>query len=108
MGAQLAATSLMASPIVSGTPSAVPDAPAKLDRMSCRTTPARVRTSGPFDPSPGKGPAVSSGIRVQSAEALAAEVAPAPLEAVTAAVAAAPELAGATGDADAVALRRRV
>ena len=30
--------------------------------MSWRTTPLSARTSGPFEPSPGKGPAVSSGI----------------------------------------------
>ncbi|WP_342353734.1 hypothetical protein [Gordonia zhaorongruii] len=30
--------------------------------MSLRTMPARCSTSGPFDPSPGYGPAVSSGI----------------------------------------------
>ena len=33
----------------------------KLDRMSLRTTPLCSSTSGPFDPSPGYGPAVSSG-----------------------------------------------
>ena len=43
----------MVSAIVSGTPSAVPLRPAKLDRMSLRTTPLAPRTSGPFDPSPG-------------------------------------------------------
>src|SRR5206468_6116664 len=41
----------------------------KLDRMSLRTTPLWVRTSGPFEPSPGNGPAVSSGITAQSAAA---------------------------------------
>jgi hypothetical protein len=33
--------------------------------MSLRTTPSIANTSGPFDPSPGNGPAVSSGIFVQ-------------------------------------------
>src|SRR5919108_1683934 len=46
----------------SGTPSATPDAEPKLDRMSLRTTPSWLRTSGPFDPSPGYGPDVSSGM----------------------------------------------
>ena len=40
--------------------------------MSLRTTPLWVRTSGPFEPSPGNGPAVSSGMTVQSAAAAAA------------------------------------
>src|SRR5262245_22017833 len=47
---------------VVGTPSAVPIAPAKLERMSPRTTPSWSRAFGPFVPSPGNGPAVSSGI----------------------------------------------
>ena len=34
----------------------------KLERMSLRTTPLWVSTFGPFEPSPGYGPAVSSGI----------------------------------------------
>src|SRR5437868_13889869 len=54
----------MVSSIVSGTPSAIPARPAKLDRMSFRTTPLRPSTLGPFDPSPGYGPCVSSGIRL--------------------------------------------
>src|SRR5438552_4005892 len=59
--------------MVSGTPCAVPDDVPKLERMSLRTTPLCVRTSGPFEPSPGKGPAVSSGMTVaQSAPAVAA------------------------------------
>ena len=33
-------------------------------RMSLRTTPLSVRTLGPFEPSPGYGPAVSWGIRL--------------------------------------------
>src|SRR5262245_36448941 len=49
---------------VSGTPSALPDKPAKLERMSLRTTPLAPSTLGPFDPSPGYGPCVSSGILV--------------------------------------------
>ena len=34
--------------------------------MSLRTIPLCVRTSGPFEPSAGYGPAVSSGIKAQS------------------------------------------
>ena len=45
-------------------PSAVPDAPPKLLRRSDRTTPLCSSTSGPLEPSPGYGPAVSSGISV--------------------------------------------
>ena len=37
--------------------------------MSARTTPLWLRTSGPFEPSPGNGPAVSSGMTAQSAAA---------------------------------------
>ncbi len=47
---------------VSGTPSATPDAEPKLEVMSLRTTPDSVSTLGPLEPSPGYGPAVSSGI----------------------------------------------
>ncbi len=53
--------------IVSGTPSATVDDDPKLERMSLRTTPLWLRTSGPFEPSPGKGPAVSSGMTAQEA-----------------------------------------
>ena len=54
---------------VVGTPVAmVVDVP-KLDVMSLRTMPLSVRTSGPFDPSPGYGPAVSSLIGVHDAVA---------------------------------------
>ena len=62
----------MVSRIVNGTPSAVVVDVPKLDRMSDRTTPLWVRMSGPFDPSPGNGPAVSSGMGVQSAPVAAA------------------------------------
>jgi hypothetical protein len=48
--------------MLSGTPSALPLSPAKLDRMSRRTTPDAERTVGPFEPSAGNGPAVSLGI----------------------------------------------
>ena len=48
--------------MVSATPSAVPERPAKLERMSLRTTPVWLRTLAPLEPSPGYGPAVSSGI----------------------------------------------
>ena len=59
----------MASLIVSGTPAAVPEYAPKLERMSARTTPLWLSTSGPFEPSPGNGPAVSSGMTAQSAAA---------------------------------------
>ncbi len=54
-----------------GTPAAVVP-PSRLERMSLRTMPDRSRTSGPLDPSPGYGPAVSSGISPVDAAALAA------------------------------------
>ena len=54
--------SVTVSSNVVGTPSAVPDADPMLLRMSLRTTSASVSTFGPLDPSPGYGPAVSSGI----------------------------------------------
>ena len=54
--------------MVSGTPSAVPLTSSKLDRMSLRTIPLCSSTSGPFDPSPGYGPAVPSGISPAVAE----------------------------------------
>ena len=76
-------TSRMASSIVSGTPSAVPDEPPKLDRMSLRTMPLSVSTFGPFEPSPGKGPFVSSGMTSHSAAAVVApavEVPPAKVD----------------------------
>ena len=47
-----------------GTPVAVPLASPKLVRMSLRTIPLSVSTFGPFVPSPGNGPPVSSGIAV--------------------------------------------
>ena len=47
---------------VVGTPSATPEASPKLLVMSWRTTPLSVSTLGPLEPSPGYGPAVSSGI----------------------------------------------
>jgi hypothetical protein len=43
----------MVSSRVIGTPSAVPLALPKLDRMSLRTMPLCSSTSGPFEPSPG-------------------------------------------------------
>src|ERR1700754_2617798 len=52
----------MLSSSVIGTPSAFPVAPPKLERMSLRTIPLLVSTFGPLEPSPGYGPAVSSGI----------------------------------------------
>ena len=70
----------MASLIVSGTPAATVVEDPKLDRMSARTTPLWARMSGPFEPSPGNGPAVSSGITAHEAAliglALPAAVAP--------------------------------
>ena len=56
------AVSTTVNEIVYGTPSATPLALPKLDRMSLRTTPLSVSTSAPFEPSPGYGPAVSSGM----------------------------------------------
>ena len=53
-------------------PSAVPLAEPKLDRMSLRTIPDSVSTFGPFEPSPGYGPDVSSGISSQLAAVSAA------------------------------------
>ena len=47
---------------VIGTPSATPLASPKLLVMSERTTPDSASTLGPLEPSPGYGPAVSSGI----------------------------------------------
>ena len=67
----------MASRMVRGTPSAtVVDEP-KLEVMSARTIPLSERTSGPLEPSPGNGPAVSSGMTPQTPPA-AADVPPAP------------------------------
>ena len=51
---------------VSGTPSAVPDSPPKLLRMSLRTTPLVASTLGPLDPSPGYGPSVSFGEKLHA------------------------------------------
>src|SRR6478736_4599750 len=48
--------------IVTGTPSATPDAVPNDVVRSLRTTPDSVSTLTPFEPSPGYGPAVSSGI----------------------------------------------
>src|SRR5215210_6424269 len=56
------ATSSSVISTVAGTPSATPEASPKLLVMSRRTTPLSVRTFGPLEPSPGYGPAVSSGI----------------------------------------------
>jgi hypothetical protein len=68
------ALSRIVNSIVSGTPLAVADAEPMLDRMSARTTPAWVRMFLPFEPSPGNGPAVSSGIVTH--EVVAAVVTP--------------------------------
>src|SRR5213075_3183702 len=80
MGAQPLAMSWIASLIVSGTPPATFVEVPKLERMSLLTTPLWVRTSGPFEPSPGNGPAVSSGITAQSAPVVPPVVAPAAAE----------------------------
>jgi hypothetical protein len=64
--------------MVSGTPSATPDAEPMLERMSLRTTPDSASASGPFEPSPGNGPAVSSGISAHAVSAEVAEVAEVP------------------------------
>ncbi len=67
----------MASRMVRGTPSAtVVDEP-KLEVMSARTIPLSESTSGPLEPSPGNGPAVSSGMTSQAPPAAAADVLPA-------------------------------
>ena len=72
----------MVSSSCMGTPSAVPlDAP-KLDRMSLRTMPLSARTSGPLEPSPGYGPAVSSGISPRAAAVPVAVAAAEPVDAV--------------------------
>ncbi len=85
IGAQRLAASWIASLIVSGTPvTVVLDVP-KLERMSARTMPLWARTFGPFEPSPGNGPAVSSGMTAQSA-ATAEPVAAATAEPVAAAL----------------------
>jgi hypothetical protein len=48
----------------------VPEAEPKLVVMSRRTTPLSLKTFGPFEPSPGNGPAVSSGIGVDGSDVL--------------------------------------
>ena len=68
----------------SGTPSAVPLEPPNEVRMSLRTMPDSVRTSGPFEPSAGYGPAVSDATSVAvPAAALAAVPADADVPAVS-------------------------
>src|SRR6478609_5642531 len=63
-GPHALARSRTANRIVSGTPVATVVLDPNELRMSMRTTPLSDRTSGPFEPSPGNGPAVSSGISV--------------------------------------------
>jgi hypothetical protein len=59
---------------VVGTPAATVVEVPKLDVMSLRTMPLSVSTFGPFDPSPGYGPAVSSLIGVHvAADAVSAD-----------------------------------
>ena len=67
--AQFLVMSCNVSSIAAGTPSAAPEEEPKLDRMSLRTTPDSMRTFGPFDPSPGYGPAVSAGAAAAPAAA---------------------------------------
>src|SRR5262245_30856314 len=62
----------MVRSMVNGTPSATPEADPMLEVMSLRTTPSSVRMFGPFVPSPGYGPAVSSGICSQVVAVVAA------------------------------------
>src|SRR5690349_1858563 len=71
----------MASLIVRGMPVAfVVDVP-KLEVMSDRTIPLWFSTLGPLEPSPGNGPAVSSGITAQLASPVVADAdAPEPAE----------------------------
>ena len=52
---------------MSGTPAATVVDDPKLERISLRTTPLSARMFGPFEPSPGNGPAVSSGTSAQLA-----------------------------------------
>src|SRR4051794_18826052 len=66
--------SVTVSVMVSGTPWATPLAPPKLERMSLRTIPLWDRALGPLDPSPGYGPAVSSGMTAQLAAVAAVVV----------------------------------
>ena len=68
------ALSTTVSSTVSGTPSATPLASPKLERMSLRTMPLSVSTLTPFEPSPGYGPAVSSGMVVPQATVAAEAV----------------------------------
>src|SRR3569623_2117197 len=60
-GLEPLAVSRMVNSMLAGTPSALPVAPPKLDVMSLSTMPDWVSTSGPLEPSPGNGPAGSSG-----------------------------------------------
>src|SRR6187549_454814 len=80
----------MVRTMVSGTPSAVPLRPPKLERMSLRTTPEVVSTLGPFDPSPGNGPAVSFGTSAHVVDPLAPVVPVAAVASVAAAALTAP------------------
>src|SRR5689334_11306845 len=59
--------------MVSGTPSAERVEEPKLARMSDRTMPLWVSAFGPLEPSPGYGPAVSSGMVFSASEAVAPE-----------------------------------
>jgi hypothetical protein len=74
LGRVAGAASRTVSLLVSGTPSAVVVEDLKLERMSLRTIPESSSTLGPFDPSPGKGPAVSSGTSARSPPADEEEV----------------------------------
>ncbi|MEV4144077.1 hypothetical protein AB0J40_10440 [Amycolatopsis sp. NPDC049691] len=72
-GDPLMARSAITSSSVIGTPSAVALPVPKVDRMSARTIPLYSSTSGPFESSPGYGPAVSSGISEEDIEVDAVE-----------------------------------
>ena len=91
--AQAALTLTSCSLTVSGTPSAVPLAPATLVRMSWRTMPARIRAlatplTDELVPSAGYGPPVSSGMTLQVALLAVVPVVPVlPLPLVVAVVA---------------------
>src|SRR3954447_4332668 len=71
-GAPPEPVSTTVSVTVVGTPSATPEAEPNLLVMSLRTMPLSVRTFTPLEPSPGNGPAVSSGMAVAAAAAVVA------------------------------------
>jgi hypothetical protein len=108
--------SVSASSTVNGTPSATPVAEPMLERRSLRTMSASVSTLGPLEPSPGNGPAVSSGIGSQLVTAAdgvelsvaAVESTPDVAAVVPALAAALPQAARATAPPASASSRRRV